>query len=431
MVSASGLGWPEAPGPDSRDSVTGRPPLAVRGLGWPAEGADRALGVGRQEAADKEQPSVAQLDSRDDAASSRRVRRAVSAAVSRESGARIGPGDGASSVGDGGEMAGRRGESNVPGPVTYESGDRADVPARGGGLALSDGADSDSADPPAREPAQAGYTGQRERDWPRPVACRVITIANQKGGVGKPTTAVNLAASLAQHGSRVLVVDLDPQGNASTALDIDHRAGTMSVYNVLVEDRPLAGIIRAVEDIPLLYCAPATIDLAGAEIELVPLVARESRLSRALSAYDSSQLDYILIDCPPSLGLLTVNALVAAEEVLIPIQCEYYALEGLEQLLRTVDLVKSHLNPTLSVSTILLTMYDSRTRLASQVAEEVREHFGDVVLGSVIPRNVRVSEAPSYGQSVMTYDPGSSGALAYLEAAREMAHGAAPMNRAG
>jgi chromosome partitioning protein len=431
VVSASGLGWPEAPGPDSRDSVTGRPPLAVRGLGWPAEGADRALGVGRPEAADREQPSVAQLDSRDDAAAARRVRRAVSAAVSRESEARIGPGDGASSVGNGGEMAGRRGDSNVPGPVTYESGDRADVPARGGGLALSDGADSDSADPLAREPAQAGYAGQRERDWPRPVACRVITIANQKGGVGKTTTAVNLAASLAQHGSRVLVVDLDPQGNASTALDIDHRAGTMSVYNVLVEDRPLAGIIRAVEDIPLLYCAPATIDLAGAEIELVPLVARESRLSRALSAYDSSQLDYILIDCPPSLGLLTVNALVAAEEVLIPIQCEYYALEGLEQLLRTVDLVKSHLNPTLSVSTILLTMYDSRTRLASQVAEEVREHFGDVVLGSVIPRNVRVSEAPSYGQSVMTYDPGSSGALAYLEAAREMAHGAAPMNRAG
>jgi chromosome partitioning protein len=431
VVSASGLGWPEAPGPDSRDSVTGRPPLAVRGLGWPAEGADRALGVGRPEAADREQPSVAQLDSRDDAAAARRVRRAVSAAVSRESEARIGPGDGASSVGNGGEMAGRRGDSNVPGPVTYESGDRADVPARGGGLALSDGADSDSADPLAREPAQAGYAGQRERDWPRPVACRVITIANQKGGVGKTTTAVNLAASLAQHGSRVLVGDLDPQGNASTALDIDHRAGTMSVYNVLVEDRPLAGIIRAVEDIPLLYCAPATIDLAGAEIELVPLVARESRLSRALSAYDSSQLDYILIDCPPSLGLLTVNALVAAEEVLIPIQCEYYALEGLEQLLRTVDLVKSHLNPTLSVSTILLTMYDSRTRLASQVAEEVREHFGDVVLGSVIPRNVRVSEAPSYGQSVMTYDPGSSGALAYLEAAREMAHGAAPMNRAG
>jgi len=254
----------------------------------------------------------------------------------------------------------------------------------------------------------------------------VITIANQKGGVGKTTTAVNLAAALAQHGSRVLVIDLDPQGNASTALDVEHRVGTTSVYHVLVEDQPLVGIIHAVEDIPLLYCAPATIDLAGAEIELVPMVAREGRLSRALRAYDESQLDYILIDCPPSLGLLTVNALVAAAEVLIPIQCEYYALEGLEQLLRTVDLVKSHLNPDLTISTILLTMFDGRTRLASQVADEVREHFGEVVLGSIIPRNVRVSEAPSYGQSVMTYDPGSSGAVAYLEAAREMAHRPAP-----
>jgi chromosome partitioning protein len=382
VVSASGLGWPEAPGSGPRDPATGRPPLKARGLGWPPEGADRALGAGRLETADNEREPVARLDTGDDAEAARRVRRAISAAVSRESGAL-------------------------------------------GGLALNDGVDPRSAVPDPAAPAPAATAGGRERTWPRPGACRVITIANQKGGVGKTTTAVNLAASLAQHGSRVLVVDLDPQGNASTALDVDHRAGTMSVYNVLVDDRPLAGIIRAVEDIPLLYCAPATIDLAGAEIELVPLVARESRLSRALAAYDASQLDYILIDCPPSLGLLTVNALVAAEEVLIPIQCEYYALEGLEQLLRTVDLVKSHLNPTLAVSTILLTMYDSRTRLASQVADEVREHFGDVVLGSVIPRNVRVSEAPSYGQSVMTYDPGSTGALAYLEAAREMAHRAA------
>jgi chromosome partitioning protein len=262
--------------------------------------------------------------------------------------------------------------------------------------------------------------------WPRPRACRIITIANQKGGVGKTTTAVNLAASLALHGSRVLVVDLDPQGNASTALDVDHHTGIPSVYNVLVDDRPLAAIVRPVEAIPLLYCAPATIDLAGAEIELVPLVARESRLSRALARYDVSELDYILIDCPPSLGLLTVNALVAAPEVLIPIQCEYYALEGLEQLLRTVNLVKSHLNPALAVSTILLTMYDARTRLAAQVADEVREHFGGVVLQSVVPRSVRVSEAPSYGQSVMTYDPGSSGAVAYLDAAREIAHRGAP-----
>jgi chromosome partitioning protein len=260
------------------------------------------------------------------------------------------------------------------------------------------------------------------RPWPRPAQCRIITIANQKGGVGKTTSAVNLAAALALHGSHVLVIDLDPQGNASTAFDVDHHMGTASVYNVLVEDRPLADIIRRVEGIPRLECAPATIDLAGAEIELVPLVARESRLTRAIAAYDASRLDYIFIDCPPSLGLLTVNSLVAAAEVLIPIQCEYYALEGLEQLLRTIDLVRGHLNSELAVSTILLTMYDGRTRLAAQVAEDVRSHFGEVVLDSVIPRSVRVSEAPSYGQSVMTYDPGSTGALAYLEAAREIAN---------
>jgi chromosome partitioning protein len=282
---------------------------------------------------------------------------------------------------------------------------------------------ADSApDTPIARAARAAVAARSGAAWPRPRACRLITIANQKGGVGKTTTAVNLAASLSMHGARVLVIDLDPQGNASTALDVDHRSGALSIYNVLVDGQPLAGVVRQVTGIPQLYCAPATIDLAGAEIELVPLVARESRLVRALAGFDSSGLDYIFIDCPPSLGLLTVNALVATPEVLIPIQCEYYALEGLEQLLRTVDLVKSHLNPSLTVSTILLTMYDGRTRLASQVADEVREHFGELVLTSIIPRSVRVSEAPSYGQSVMTYDPGSSGAQAYLEAAREMAH---------
>jgi chromosome partitioning protein len=279
-----------------------------------------------------------------------------------------------------------------------------------------------SADTPIARAAQAAVTARSGGErWPRPSSCRVITIANQKGGVGKTTTAVNLAASLAMHGSRVLVVDLDPQGNASTALDVDHHSGIQSVYNVLVDGLPMSNVVRPVAGFTYLYCAPASIDLAGAEIELVPMVARESRLSRALAGYDASNLDYIFIDCPPSLGLLTVNALVAAPEVLIPIQCEYYALEGLEQLLRTVELVRSHLNPQLAVSTILLTMYDGRTRLASQVADEVRDHFGAVVLGSVIPRSVRVSEAPSYGQSVMTYDPGSSGAVAYLEAARELA----------
>jgi chromosome partitioning protein len=269
--------------------------------------------------------------------------------------------------------------------------------------------------------AAVGVRGSASEPWPRPSRCRVMTIANQKGGVGKTTTAVNLAASLSQHGQRVLVVDLDPQGNASTALDVDHHVGTESVYNALVDDRPLNEIVVAVKEMPGLFCAPATIDLAGAEIELVPLVARENRLSRALEGYDTSELDYVLIDCPPSLGLLTVNALVAAEEVLIPIQCEYYALEGLEQLLRTVELVRAHLNQRLRISTILLTMYDGRTRLASQVAEDVRSHFGEVVLETIIPRSVRVSEAPSYGQSVITYDPASTGAIAYMEAARELA----------
>jgi cellulose biosynthesis protein BcsQ len=267
--------------------------------------------------------------------------------------------------------------------------------------------------------------GRREREWPRPDKCRVITIANQKGGVGKTTSSVNIAASLAMHGAQVLVVDLDPQGNASTALGVEHHAEVPSIYDVLIEDMALADIIVPAPEIPNLYCAPATLNLAGAEIELVSKVARESRLRRALDSYDIEKFDYVLIDCPPSLGLLTVNALVGGDELLIPIQCEYYALEGLGQLIRTVDLVKAHLNQRLRVSTILLTMYDARTRLAAQVAEDVRSHFGDVVLNTVIPRSVRVSEAPSYGQSVMTYDPGSSGALAYSEAASEMAHGGA------
>jgi chromosome partitioning protein len=255
---------------------------------------------------------------------------------------------------------------------------------------------------------------------PRPARRRTLVVANQKGGVGKTTTTVNLAAAFATHGCRVLVIDLDPQGNASTALGIDHYTGTPSVYDVIIEGRPLAEVIRECDAIPSLYCAPATIDLAGAEIELVSLVARESRLHKALVPY-SQDVDYIFIDCPPSLGLLTINALVAASELLIPIQCEYYAMEGLGQLLKNIDLVKAHLNPDLAISTILLTMYDGRTRLASQVAAEVRQHFPGVVLKTTIPRSVRISEAPSYGQTVITYDPASSGALSYVEAAREIA----------
>ena len=278
--------------------------------------------------------------------------------------------------------------------------------------------------PIAREAASAVRVRTIGKEvWPKPAATRVMTVANQKGGVGKTTTAVNVAAALAMHGLEVVVIDLDPQGNASTALGIAHTVGTPSVYDVLLSGRPLDEIAKPADFAHSLRCAPATLDLAGADIELTSQVAREYRLQRAVNTFlaSGSPPDYILIDCPPSLGLLTLNALVAAQEVFIPIQCEYYALEGLAQLLNTVELVREHLNPNLVVTTVLLTMYDSRTRLADQVADEVRRHFGPLVLTPVIPRNVRVSEAPGFGQTVMTYDAGSRGAIGYLEAAREMA----------
>jgi chromosome partitioning protein len=262
---------------------------------------------------------------------------------------------------------------------------------------------------------------------PAPARTRVLVVANQKGGVGKTTSAVNLAASLAMCGLRVLVIDLDPQGNASTALGIDRRSEDLnSIYEALIGDGTLDDVVRPVDGYTSLHCAPATIDLAGSEIELVTMDDRESRLRRVLGEHlelsnGERRYDYVFIDCPPSLGLLTVNALVAGDEVLIPIQCEYYALEGLSQLLQNIKLVKSHLNRGLEITTVLLTMFDGRTRLSAQVVDEVRAYFGETALKTTIPRSVRISEAPSYGQTVLSYDPGSTGAMSYMDAAREMA----------
>lgn len=257
---------------------------------------------------------------------------------------------------------------------------------------------------------------------PRPSIPRIITIANQKGGVGKTTSTVNLAAALALGGLGVLVIDMDPQGNASTALGVDHREGTPSSYDLLMWEASVDELMQKSPHAERLFCVPATIDLAGSEIELVGLPQRERRLAEVLHPEDllSLGIDYVFLDCPPSLGLLTVNAMVAAREVLIPIQCEYYALEGVGQLLRNVELIQQHLNTELEISTIMLTMYDGRTKLAEQVAGEVRAHFGDTVLRTVIPRSVKVSEAPGYGMTILQYDAGSRGALAYLDAAREI-----------
>lgn len=260
----------------------------------------------------------------------------------------------------------------------------------------------------------------------RPAKTRILTVANQKGGVGKTTTTVNVAAALAQSGLRVLVVDIDPQGNASTALGIPHHSEIQGTYEMVVDGLALSEVLQPCPDVENLWCVPAAIDLAGAEIELVSMPSREHRLQTVLKDYfdncaPDEVFDYVLIDCPPSLGLLTVNAFVAANEVFIPIQSEYYALEGLSQLVHNVELIREHLNPSLQLSTILLTMYDARTRLSAQVAQEVRNHFPDQVLKVWIPRSVRISEAPSHSQTVMTYEPSCTGALSYLEAAKELA----------
>lgn len=258
--------------------------------------------------------------------------------------------------------------------------------------------------------------------FPRPTSPRTIVVANQKGGVGKTTTAVNIATALALGGLKVLVVDLDPQGNASTALGVDHFSGTPGTYEVLLQDKGIEEVASFSPESKNLVVVPATIDLAAAEIELVPLVAREQKLKKALKKFQSKYyVDYVIFDCPPSLGLLTLNALVASTEIMVPIQTEYYALEGVTQLLRTIEAVREDLNPELALSTVLLTMYDARTKLSSQVGEEVRKHFPEQTLMTLIPRSVRVSEAPSYGQSILTYDPDSVGARAYWKAAKEIA----------
>ena len=262
---------------------------------------------------------------------------------------------------------------------------------------------------------------------PTPSKTRIFTVANQKGGVGKTTTAVNVAAALSMGGLRTLIIDLDPQGNASTAFGIP-RDELPGMYEVINHDQPLREIVIRVNGYPFLECAPATQSLANSEVELVSMVAREMRLKKAISDLldererNGQRIDYVIIDCPPSLGLLTINALVAAEELLIPIQCEYYSLEGLALLLHTLTLVREHLNPKIELTTIVLTMFDGRTRLANDVATSVRQHYPKELIDIPIPRAVRVSEAPSYGQTVMTYDPLSTGATAYMAIAREIAN---------
>ncbi|MBI5231951.1 MAG: ParA family protein [Coriobacteriales bacterium] len=257
-------------------------------------------------------------------------------------------------------------------------------------------------------------TSGRARSGP----AKILAVVNQKGGVGKSTTSVNLAAALGEEGQKVLVVDLDPQGNATSGFGLNKNQRELCIYNALLGDTPIAAIIEPVE-VEHVFAVPATIQLAGAEIELVSALSRENRLKSILDEV-SADFDFMIIDCPPSLGLLTINALTAAEGLLIPIQCEYYALEGLSKLLDSVRLVKTHLNPELEVFGVVMTMYDSRTRLAHQVVEEVQDFFGDRVFQTLVPRTVRLSEAPSHGQPVTIYDPLGKGAEAYRSLAKEV-----------
>jgi chromosome partitioning protein len=285
----------------------------------------------------------------------------------------------------------------------------------------------------SRETKKVIGTRRLKEAMAQPASLRIITVANQKGGVGKTTTTVNLAAALSMGGLRVAVIDLDPQGNASTALGVEHLENA-GIYEVLMGDLTMSQAIQKVKGFPSLECISSNTSLAQAEIELVPMVAREMRLKDAIDELATQRitagepLDYIFIDCPPSLGLLTINALTAAKEMLIPIQCEYYALEGLAQLLKTYELVKKRLNASLKLSTFVLTMFDGRTRLANDVADEIRKHYPNELIDIPIPRAVRVSEAPGFNQTVMTYDASSPGAIAYMSVARELAERGKPFD---
>ena len=285
----------------------------------------------------------------------------------------------------------------------------------------------------SRETKKIVGTRRLKEAMAKPASLRILTVANQKGGVGKTTTTVNLAAALSMGGLKVLVIDLDPQGNASTALGVEH-LDNAGIYEVLMGESTMTQVIQKVAGFPSLECVSSNTSLAQAEIELVPMVAREMRLKEAIDELATARmlagdpLDYIFIDCPPSLGLLTINALTAAKEMLIPIQCEYYALEGLAQLLKTYELVKKRLNSSLKLSTFVLTMFDGRTRLANDVADEIRKHYPNELIDIPIPRAVRVSEAPGFNQTVMTYDASSPGAIAYMSVARELAERGKPFD---
>jgi chromosome partitioning protein len=284
----------------------------------------------------------------------------------------------------------------------------------------------------SRETKKVVGTRRLKEAMAKPASLRILTVANQKGGVGKTTTTVNLAAALSMGGLKVVVIDLDPQGNASTALGVEHQ-DNVGIYEVLMGDSTMSQVIQKVAGFPSLECVSSSTSLAQAEIELVPMVAREMRLKEAIEelvtdrAAAGETIDYIFIDCPPSLGLLTINAFTAAKEVLIPIQCEYYSLEGLSQLLKTFELVKKRLNPTLKLSTLVLTMFNN-TNLANDVANEIRKHYPNELIDIPIPRTVRVSEAPGFKQTVMTYDPVSPGAVAYMAVARELAERGKPFD---